>query len=556
MNNFSNKNSFLDEPEPESQSIEESLIDLNELAKYLEDNGEKSYNSKKDLANILSFITGVEFLYLITLPHLFLYFLALVLFSLTTFGYGFVVIVFIIGLIYSFEKVFIYSANESIKSVYGLVTGPQASNHIYSIMSSLHHYNYYKNLNKNINFWFYRPILDEEYSTGILIPISETKKNLSHYLLELSYDLCKKNFESDVDIKNLLLNENENENVILIKNILKNKYKDEKSILDKIKELLSDKKCNELLDINNSKVNFFNWKKIKKYINDDDTNLEESIKIKNNNLNKEYEKIESKVNFNFNLTKYKGSCLNLSIDQLKSLINHSFLNNYDYKYIFNLITKIQTKENLPNYNDSDNDNNIFQDFLYNCKSYDENIYFVTGPLFMGYLVKLNEKGEIIEYENGQGIERYKVYLKENGWFTVCDCDNDPKKFIDCNPYKFKDENQCWNLKIHTEDGNEKGFYFLNLVDAVIHDSSVSYDCYFNPIVTSEYNNIHTNFIENNKTEIDKFSEEVKDNQQFKNLKDFLEINSEQKGGSNKYYNKYMKYKHKYLELKNNLNKIE
>ena len=464
MNNFSNKNSFLDEPEPESQSIEESLIDLNELAKYLEDNGEKSYNSKKDLANILSFITGVEFLYLATLPHLFLYFLALVLFSLTTFGYGFVVIVFIIGLIYSFEKVFILSANESIKSVYGLVTGPQASNHIYSIMSSLHHYNYYKNLNKNINFWFYRPILDEEYSTGILIPISETKKNLSHYLLELSYDLCKNNFEPDVDIKNLLdklnvnENENQNENVILIKNILKNKYEYGKSILDKIKELLPDKKCNELLDIN-SKVNFFNWKKIKKYINDDDTNLEDSIKIKNNNLNEEYEKIESKVNFNFDLTKYKGSCLNLSIDQLKSLINHSFLNNYDYKYIFNLITKIQTKENLPNYNDSDNDNNIYQDFLYNCKSYDENIYFVTGPLFMGYLVKLNEKGEIIEYENGQGIERYKVYLKENGWFTVCDCDNDPKKFIDCNPYKFKDENQCWNLKIHTEDGNEKGFYF-------------------------------------------------------------------------------------------------
>ena len=93
-------------------------------------------------------------------------------------------------------------------------------------------------------------------------------------------------------------------------------------------------------------------------------------------------------------------------------------------------------------------------------------------------------GEIIEYEKGKGIERYKVYLKENGWFTVCDCVTDSKEFIDCNPYKFKDNNECWNLKIHTEDGNEKGFYFLNLIDAALHDSHVSFDCFLLDIFVS------------------------------------------------------------------------
>ena len=228
-------------------------------------------------------------------------------------------------------------------------------------------------------------------------------------------------------------------------------------------------------------------------------------------------------------------------------MTHSFLNNYDYKYIFNLITKIQTKENLPNYSDSDNDNNFYQDFLYNCKSYDENVYFVTGPLFMGYLVKLNDKGEIIEYENGQGIERYKVYLKENGWFTVCDCDIDPKKFIDCNPYKFKDENQCWNLKIHTEDGNEKGFYFLNLIDAAFHDSHVSFDCFLSPSIKVKYNQIHEDFMRNNQKYIDEYSKRLQNKQNKQDEKFILGL-----GGSNKYYNKYMKYKHKYLELKNSL----
>ena len=75
----------------------------------------------------------------------------------------------------------------------------------------------------------------------------------------------------------------------------------------------------------------------------------EEKKVANDEINKKYDKIESQVEFNFDLKTYIGECLVLSNDQLKSLMTHSFLNNYGYKYIFNLITKIQTKENLPNF---------------------------------------------------------------------------------------------------------------------------------------------------------------------------------------------------------------
>ena len=170
---------------------------------------------------------------------------------------------------------------------------------------------------------------------------------------------------------------------------------------------------------------------------------------------------------------------------------------------------------------------------------------------MGYLVKLDNNGEIIEYEEGKGIERYKVYLKENGWFTVCDCVTDSKEFIDCNPYKFKDNNECWNLKIHTEDGNEKGFYFLNLIDAALHDSHVSFDCFLSPSIKVKYNQIHEDFMRNNQKYIDEYSKRLQDKQNKQDKNFILGL-----GGSNKYYNKYIKYKNKYLELKNNLNKIK
>ena len=82
---------------------------------------------------------------------------------------------FILTFVESIEKLILYSANESIKSIYGLITGPQASNHIYSIMLSLHNNNYYNNFNKDINFWFYKPVYDIEKNlnfNGILIPFN------------------------------------------------------------------------------------------------------------------------------------------------------------------------------------------------------------------------------------------------------------------------------------------------------------------------------------------------------------------------------------------------
>ena len=496
----------LDEPEPEpepinldsnveSLSINEIPIDLNELAKYLEENGEKSYNSTHDLAYIVSIITGLNYVYLITMPNFLLYFLVTIFIGLITSGVGIVVVLMLIGFILTFvesiEKLILYSANESIKSIYGLITGPQASNHIHSIMLSLHNNNYYNNFNKDINFWFYKPFYDIEKNlnfNGILIPIY-------------------------------------------------------------FKEYMRTKKL--LLSSENCKKIFYKWQKYRENINN--SKIEEKNKIYNDDINKKYDEIESKVEFNFDLNTYIGACLVLSNDQLKSLMTHSFLNNYGYKYIFNLITKIQTEENLPNFYDKDYENLYFsnQDFRYNLIGEiiegKKKVYFATGPLFMGYLVKLDNNGKIIEYEEGKGIERYKVYLKENGWFTVCDCVTESKEFTDCNPYKFKDDNECWNLKIHTEDGNEKGFYFLNLIDAAFHDSHVSFDCFLSPSIKVKYNQIHEDFMRNNQKYIDEYSKRLQNKQNKQDEKFILGL-----GGSNKYYNKYMKYKHKYLELKNSL----
>ena len=143
-----------------------------------EENGEKSYNSTHDLAYIASIITGLNYVYLITMPNFLLYFLVTIFIGLITSGVGIVVALMLIGFILTFvesiEKLILYSANESIKSIYGLITGPQASNHIHSIMLSLHNNNYYNNFNKDINFWFYKPFYDIEKNlnfNGILIPI-------------------------------------------------------------------------------------------------------------------------------------------------------------------------------------------------------------------------------------------------------------------------------------------------------------------------------------------------------------------------------------------------
>jgi hypothetical protein len=218
--------------------------------------------------------------------------------------------------------------------------------------------------------------------------------------------------------------------------------------------------------------------------------------------------------------------LQLSFFQCLSLLQHEFIDTYGVMYILTLLTIWNNKkENLLKATTDSWDTFYIViktvDFEYNpikenkYENYEEEVQneydvinkytkdktiLCSGPIFIGYLISLDNKGNVIPYydiinllhsygipivliydliaNEDPTITSYPVYLKKDGWFQIGGKVSNSIfhyygyyiNFTNCNPYKKPGNNSCWEPQIHYERGKPKGFYFLNLSGATAHDS--------------------------------------------------------------------------------------
>ena len=348
------------------------------------------------------------------------------------------------------------------------------STHQLSLMKTLHHNYYYNPVDNDSKFWFFYP--REKYQ-GILLPLQDNDNKPLYKISNIGYIRNQNQKEgeeySDQEFEfKEWKSETNTDNAFIEK--MSEEYKEKIGTLEKEKE------------------------EVAKVVN--------SIKEEKNN------EIEIRIEKNFDLRTYEGYCIVLTNDQIKSILEHSFLDTKSTIDLFNFIQQIQI--NVPCAQDSDG---FFQKFGYSIIKKEDDITYVTGPIFMGHLVKLDDNGEITKYDEN-GIYGKKVFLKENGWFTTCENYNQ-NDYINCNPLKTKKEKKCWTVNL-----DNKGFHFLDMVDAALHDSTIAAGCAYDNVIL---NNI-------------------------KSLQEAIGMSEPQSGGDLEYYKKYIKYKNKYFELKNSL----
>ncbi len=273
--------------------------------------------------------------------------------------------------------------------------------------------------------------------------------------------------------------------------------------------------------------------------NENDQGLTFNVKPTRNDCKKEPEwytkqikELENKYerNFEYNNKKLKSLkkssnpefCVVLTNDQIDSILKHSFLDTLSFKDLFNRIAK-KSFESICN-TDDDSYFDFGQDFSYKVIKTEDNLTYLTGPICIGNLIKLGESEEI-EINPYKDDKSPLVYLKENGWFSTCSNDG---KHINCNPLKIKENKKCWTVSLRSNEND--GFNFLDLVDAAEHDSYIASSCFYDELQNdfSGFQNTLNNFFADNQK------------------------NQNQKGGNLDSFNKYIKYKNKYLELKNSL----
>lgn len=192
--------------------------------------------------------------------------------------------------------------------------------------------------------------------------------------------------------------------------------------------------------------------------------------------------------------------------QIQSLFQHLFMVNSTFEILFSNITR-WNKNNFEIINNTLQKNGAFGqtdywDYIplennqYGFSS-QENIqymklgdaennpnealdFIVGGPIFIGYLVKF-ENGEVKAYnkgphENNNKITGIPVYLKINGWFTTSENDG----YINCNPLKIPSNTpgkySCWEVQMHSFEGEDQGYYFLDMNDAFSQDFTTEFSC--------------------------------------------------------------------------------
>ena len=254
---------------------------------------------------------------------------------------------------------------------------------------------------------------------------------------------------------------------------------------------------------------------------------------------KQIEELKNKYRTNFESTRKllksltetessnKNYCVVLTNNQIDTILNHSFFDTVLFSELFNTITNLS--KDICN-TTQDGILSMGQDFSYKVIKEENNLTYLTGPVCIGNLKSLSESGDILPYKDDKSPV---VYLKENGWFTSCSNDGN---HINCNPLKIKTDSKCWtvstkNKKLEDNKLELIGFNFLSLTAAVEHDSYIASSCF--------YEELQNDFTGLQNTVNDYFA-------------GIQSKPKDQSGGNLNSFNKYIKYKNKYFELKNSL----